>query len=61
MTLSDQIVELLLDNNKLSQQEIANKLGISFYTVKEYITKLKKGGILERVGADRGGYWRMIK
>ena len=46
---------------KLSQQEIANKLGISFYTVKEYITKLKKRGIIERVGADRGGYWRINK
>ena len=29
-------------------------------TGKEAIDKLKELGILERVGSDRGGYWKVI-
>lgn len=29
--------------------------------VPKYIVKLKTAGIIERIGADRGGYWRVIE
>ncbi len=59
-TLSEKILTLLTTNNRLSQRAIADQLGIGFDTVKEYMTKLKRTGKIQRIGADRGGYWQVI-
>ena len=58
-SLSERILALLTANNRLSQRTIANQLGIGFDTVKEYMTKLKRTGKIQRIGADRGGYWQV--
>ena len=58
-TLSDRILEVLVVDPKMSQKQISKKLGISFYTVKEYINKLKSEGLIERVGSAKGGYWKL--
>jgi len=59
-SLGDKIIDLLKKNNKLSQQDIANNLNLSIYTVKEYITKLRKEGKLIHIGSKRSGYWNVI-
>ena len=58
-SLSERILALLTANNRLSQQSIASQLGIGFDTVKEYMTKLKRTGKIQRIGPDRGGYWQV--
>lgn len=58
-SLSERILALLTGNNRLSQQSIANQLGIGFDTVKEYMTKLKRSGKIQRIGPDRGGHWKV--
>ena len=58
-SLSEKILALLTANNRLSQQSIASQLGIGFDTVKEYMTKLKRTGKIQRIGPDRGGYWKI--
>jgi len=40
---------------------MARLLGVSFYTVKEYLTKLKKKGVIVRKGGTYGGYWEVIE
>ncbi len=40
---------------------LVRALDISADTVKEYINKLRKKGIVRRVGPDRGGYWEVLK
>lgn len=55
-----EILALLTENNRLSQRAIAKQLGIGFDTVKEYMTKLKRTGKIQRIGADFGGYWQII-
>lgn len=50
-----------MKNPKVTQISIANQLKISEKTVKRNINKLKEKGIVERIGADKNGYWRIIQ
>lgn len=49
-----------MKNPKVTQISIANQLKISEKTVKRNISKLKEKGIVERIGADKNGYWKII-
>ena len=60
-TLSGKIINCLENNPSSTKQEIADKLGISINTVKEYITKLKKSGVIIRIGGSKTGYWEIVK
>jgi len=42
-------------------QDIANLLNVHEKTIKRDIKKLKQKGLLERVGSDKGGYWKIKK
>ena len=59
--LEQKILDLIEKNSAISRAEIAIRLGLSEDTIKEYLAKLKEKGIIKRVGADRGGYWEIIK
>jgi ATP-dependent DNA helicase RecG len=59
--LEKDILKQIVKNSQVSMSAIAHNLGISHYTVKEYIAKLKKKKVLKRVGSDRGGYWQVIR
>ena len=39
--------------------EIGEQIGLSERQVKTYITKLKKLGLIVRVGSNKTGYWRV--
>lgn len=55
------ILELLSDNPKMSIPELAASLTMSVSGIRYQMDKLKKSGVLERVGADKGGYWKINK
>lgn len=46
-------------NNKISKRELSEALTLSKTAIDKNIEKLRELGILERVGSDRGGYWRI--
>ena len=52
------ILELITDNPSLSLQELANEIGISLNGI---VWQIKKEKILERVGPDKGGGWKVLK
>jgi len=54
-----EIMDLINKNNYISTAEIAKKLSVSRMTIHRYLEKLKSKGLIERVGADKGGYWRV--
>lgn len=58
---SFEIIALIKENPYISRKELIDKLGINGSAIQKYIVKLKAAGIIERIGADRGGYWRIIK
>lgn len=54
------ILNALLQNNRLTQREIALNLEWSVDRVKYYLQKLKKKGVIKRVGSSHNGYWEII-
>ncbi len=56
LKLSDRILEIMDDNNRITQTELANELKVSKRTIQRMTDTLKKQGKLERVGGTRG-YW----
>ena len=58
---TQKIIEILKNNPTISRKEIALLIDdITEDGVKYQINKLKQAGILKRVGADKGGYWKII-
>ena len=55
-SLEDLLVKLILKNNKISKTKMASATGKSISMVERELSKSKK---IVRVGADRGGYWKV--
>ena len=53
-------MQLLFENEDITYEEIAKKMGISRATVGRHISILKKKGILRRVGEDKNGHWIIV-
>ena len=53
------IVEILRDNPKITQADIAESLGISQEGVRHHLERLKAAGVLKRIGSARAGYWQV--
>jgi len=41
--------------------EITQKIGKKLTATKDRLNKLKSRGLIERIGADKGGYWKVIE
>lgn len=55
------ILQLLDIDPSMSIKELAEKIGLTTRAIEKQITRLKKEKRLERVGPDKGGYWKVIK
>lgn len=54
------ILEMINKNPYISASEASEIIGISQRKTEENISKLKQKGLLERVGPDKGGYWKVL-
>ena len=54
------ILHLMLDNPHISADELKEELGLANRSVERYIADLKKRGIIERQGPDKGGLWKVL-
>ncbi len=55
------ILNLLEKTPDITQRELSEKTNTSLRTVKRIIQQLKEKDIIERVGSDRKGYWKINK
>jgi ATP-dependent DNA helicase RecG len=53
------ILTNIAQNPYITINELASIVGISASKIKENIAKLKDKGLIERIGADKGGYWKL--
>lgn len=53
------ILQLIREDNSLSREAISKQLEVSDSSVYRDIEKLKKIGVLERIGGNKGGYWKI--
>ncbi|MDE6244493.1 MAG: winged helix-turn-helix domain-containing protein, partial [Treponemataceae bacterium] len=53
------ILALLFENRRSTYDEIAGKLGKTRETVRANLRTLEKNDLIERVGADKNGHWKI--
>jgi predicted HTH transcriptional regulator len=54
----EKILKLLQDNPSITQEELVKSTGLTRRGVEWNIAQLKAKGFIERIGPDKGGYWR---
>lgn len=58
---AERILDCLREHDRMSIAAMAAKLGMSQSAIAKNIRQLKDEGRLQRVGPDKGGYWRLLK
>ena len=53
------VFNVMRANPKTSADEIGKQLNLSIRMVRKYISVLKAAGLLERVGSNKSGYWKL--
>ena len=56
----DKIVELIRINKNIAIKDMAFELDLSRDTINEHLARLKKDGIIQRIGSSRSGYWEIL-
>ena len=59
--IQNRIIELITNNNRITQNEIANIIGVNVRTIKRKFKVLIDNSIVERIGSDKTGYWQILK
>lgn len=57
---TQKIIEAIVKKSDISQKELAELIGITDDGIKYHITRLRKKGILKRIGPDKGGHWEIV-
>lgn len=55
------IVELMMQDKRITMPRISETIGISKRNIEANISDLKKKGIVERIGSRKNGYWEVTK
>ena len=55
------IVSLMAQDSHITSEEIAEKLDTHERTIKRDIKALRENGVIERIGGDFGGEWKIRK
>ena len=59
--IQNRIIELIVNNNRITQNEIANIIGVNVRTIKRHFKILINNSMIERIGSDKTGYWQILK
>lgn len=54
------IIDILVSNPHCTRAELCTTLSKSDGTIKEHLANLQERGIIQRVGSDKGGYWKVL-
>ena len=54
------IVDAMKENSKITQSQLAARLGIDINTVKYHVRNLSKNNVIERNGNNRSGEWVVL-
>lgn len=56
-----EVLELIRERPKITRKELSEKLGINPSAIQKHIQKLKAENLIERVGGNKGGHWKIKK
>ena len=54
------ILELISDNPAIITSKLADMLSVTRKTISTHIKNMKKNNVIERIGSDRKGYWKIL-
>lgn len=57
----EKTLTLIKGNQYITAKEMSRIIGISPRAVEKHITRLKKKGLIKRIGPDKGGHWRVVE
>jgi fido (protein-threonine AMPylation protein) len=60
-TVNDTVFSLIKQDNKITANEIGERLKMSLSTVRRKIKELKNNEKIERIGSDKTGHWKIIE
>ena len=58
---TEEILTIIKEQPHITIIELCKQTGLSDKGVRKNLDKLKKEGLLLRVGPDKGGYWKIIQ
>ncbi len=58
--IEEEIMKKIIDNPYITQQQMADKLKVNRKTIQRGLNSLKEKNIIERIGSDRKGYWKIL-
>lgn len=58
---AEEILIIIIENPESTAQIMADRIKVSNRTIEKNIAKLKKAGIVERVGSTKSGFWKIRK
>jgi len=58
-TVNDTVFSLIKQDNKITANEMSERLSLSLSTVRRQIRELKNNGHIERIGSDKKGNWKI--
>lgn len=59
--IQNRIIELITNDKSITQNKIADIIGVNVRTIKRNFKVLIDNNIIERVGSDKTGYWEILK
>lgn len=59
--MSEKTLRLITENNHITTGELSVLLNKTTRTIERQIKELKEQGYLQRIGPDKGGYWKIVK
>jgi fido (protein-threonine AMPylation protein) len=60
-TVNNTVFSLIKQDNKITANEISERLKMSLSTVRRKIKELRNNGKIERIGSDKTGHWKIIE
>ena len=58
-TIDDKILYLIKQNPNITQMQMCNIIEVGRTAITNHIKKMKDKNLLERIGSDRNGYWKI--
>ena len=59
ITSEEKILNAIRDNPSITKPEICKIVGLGKTSIDNYISKLKKKGMIKRIGSNKTGYWKV--
>ena len=56
----EKLLALIKANPYISVSSIAKECGMSVKTIRNLIDELREDRLVERIGPDKGGYWKVL-